>query len=385
VDVTPAEFDPADDPPRRIALVITRSDAVGGAQLHVQLLARALLDAGHHAHVFVGGDGPWCSMLEADGVPFTSLEHLVRAIRPWTDARGLVELRDALRTFAPDLVSAHATKAGWLARAAARALDVPAVFTVHGQPLSPGRLAPARRLVCVAEQVSAWGTGALIFVSDYDRRVAVEHGIGLPHQHVIVPNALPDVPLTLRADTHAEEPHILMVARLERPKDPLLALDALAELKALPWRFTLVGDGPLRPRVEARLEDHGFRSRVTLAGAVDDVPQRLADSQVFLLASRREGLPISVLEAMRAGLPVVTTDAGGVREAVVHGTTGFVTPRDDRAAMAEALHALVSDASLRRTMGQAGRARYEHEFAFPRHLRRLWAVYRRVMQEGRPT
>lgn len=382
LNLAPLELDPATDAPRRVALVITRSDAVGGAQLHVQLLAKALLGAGHEAHVFVGEDGPWCRMLEAEGIPFTSLRYLRRAIRPGIDTLGLLEMTRVLRAFAPDLVSAHATKAGWLGRVAARGLGIPSVFTVHGWPLSPGRLAPARHVIRLAEQACAWGSGAMIFVSGYDRRVAQEHGIGLPHQRVVVHNALPDVPAALRCKPTDAQPQVLMVARLERPKDPLLAIDALAQLREHPWHFTLVGDGPLREPVEARVSEQGLLDRVTLAGTASDVPERLASSHVFLLASRREGLPLSVLEAMRAGLPVVSTDAGGVREAVADGETGFVVPRDDVASLADSLRALIVDPSLRARMGAAGRARYESDFSFPVHLRRIWAIYRRAMQEG---
>lgn len=382
MDPAQLEFDPASDAPRRIAMVITRSDAVGGAQLHVQLLAQALLTAGHVPHVFVGGDGPWCRWLDKAGVPYTSLKFMRNAIRPWIDGPALAELTQVLRSFEPDLVSTHSTKAGWLGRAAARHLGVPSVHTAHGQLFSQARLTPARRLVRLAERVSMHRCSSIIFVSEYDRRVARHHEVGLPHQHVVVHNALPDSPL--RADPSRIEPRILMVARLARPKDPLLALDAFAQLREHRWHFTLVGDGPMRPDVEARLAEHGLQDRVTLAGTVEDVPERLAASQVFLLASRREGFPVSVLEAMRAGLPVVSTDAGGVSEAVVDGETGFVTPRDDSKALADALRTLITDARLRGTMGAAGRARYETEFAYPRHLRRIWSVYRRATQEGPP-
>jgi glycosyltransferase involved in cell wall biosynthesis len=380
VDPTPPEYDPAEDVPRRVAFVITRSDEVGGAQQHVQLLARALLDAGHVAHVFVGGDGAWCRRLDEAQVPYTSLPSLRNAVRPWVDGPAYVEIRRALRAFRPDLVSTHSTKAGWLGRAAARQLGLALVHTAHGQLYSLGTMTPARRAVWLAEKVFASGCGAIIYVSHYDRRVALRRGIGMPHQHAVVHNALPD--LELRAEPSEAPPRVLMVARLARPKDPVLALDALAQLREHPWHFTLVGDGPMRPEVEARLASLQLQDRVTLAGTVDDVPERLAASQVFLLASRREGFPVSVLEAMRAGLPVVSTDAGGVSEAVADGLTGFVTPRDDAAALADALRALVTNAELRARMGAAGRARYEAEFSFPKHLRRIWGVYRRAIEES---
>ncbi len=332
--------------------------------------------------MFVGGEGPFTRQLADAGVPFSPLRGLVRPIAPLTDLRGLAELRDQLRRFAPDLLSSHSTKAGWLGRAVGRNLGVPTVFTAHGWPLSPGPLAPARRVVQLAEQAAASVSQALILVSDYDRRVAVEHRIGLPHQHAVVHNALPDVGPQRRATASSEPPRVVMVARLERPKDPRLAIEALASLRELPWTFELIGDGPLRPELEARIQAHELGARVHLLGVRDDVPARLAQAHVFLLASRREGLPLSVLEAMRAGLPVVSTDAGGVCEAVQHETTGFVTPRDDVAALSQALRRLLQSPSLRTEMGAAGRERFEAEFSFPLHLRRIWAVYARAIEEG---
>lgn len=367
---------------RRIAFIITRSDAPGGAQFQVLRLAAALRDEGHEVRVFVGGRGPFVQLLEQAQVEYASLEHLVRPIAPLTDLRGLLELRRAMIEFKPDLLSAHSTKAGWLGRAVGQWLGVPTVFTVHGQPLSPGPLAPARRVLRRIDQVAATMCHSLIFVSDYDLRVAREHGVGLPHQRCVVHNGVPDVPPELRADPSRSPPTVGMVARLDRPKDPMLALEAFASLRDLPWRFVLIGDGPLRADVEARAAQDDLRGRVELTGAVDDVPRRLADLQVFLLASRREGLPISVLEAMRAGLPVVTTDAGGVSEAVLNGTTGFVTPRDDAPALASALRALISSAQVRAKVGAASRARYESAFAFPNHVRETWGVYRRAMDEA---
>ena len=256
------------------------------------------------------------------------------------------------------------------------------MFTVHGQPLSPGRLAPSRQILRRVDQVASTLCHTMIFVSHYDRSVAVEHGIGLPHQHAVVHNAVPDVPASLRADVTRTPPRLVMVARLDRPKLPVLAVRALSAMREVPWTFELVGDGPLRADVEQAVAAEGLRNRVVLLGARDDVPERLASAQAFVLASNREGLPVSVLEAMRAGLPVVATDAGGTRETVLEGDTGFVVPRKDQAALTDALQRVLSDASLRRSMGAAGRAHYEAEFSFDVHLRRVWAVYARAIRES---
>jgi len=110
--------------------------------------------------------------------------------------------------------------------------------------------------------------------------------------------------------------------------------------------------------------------------------QRLAASQVFILASRWEGLPISIIEAMRAGLPVVATDIGGVSELVVDGQTGYLVPRGDSETLARRLSLLCKDASLRKRMGQAGRRRYESSFTFDRMYRETLEVYEEVLSNS---
>src|SRR5690606_10023317 len=127
---------------------------------------------------------------------------------------------------------------------------------------------------------------------------------------------------------------------LEPPKDPLTAIAALARLRELDWRCEFIGDGPLRPEVEAALRGSGIEDRVELLGARDDVPERLAAAQLFLLSSRREGFPVSVLEAMRAGLPVVASDVGGIGEALTPGCGSLVEP-GSAAVLADALAPLI--------------------------------------------
>lgn len=373
--VTVELSDPTSGPRRRIAFVITRSDAVGGAQVHVLELAAALREAGHVVKVFLGGAGPFLDRLRAASIPFDVLPNMVRRIDPRRDLPALLELVVRLRAFRPDLVTTHSSKAGWLGRAAARWLGVPAVFTAHGWLVSSGRLAPLRRAVVAAERVASMLVEYIIVVSDSDRRLAVEHAMAPPRKLHVVHNALPDVPASLRADPKREPARIVMVARLAPPKDPFSLLKALAQLQDLPWTLELIGDGPQRPQLEAAVREHGLTERVELLGTRTDVPERLAGAQIFVLCSRREGFPISVLEAMRAGLPVVSTDVGGIAEAVQSGVTGTLVPRNDADALRRAVRDLLVDPSLRARWGAAGRRRYETLFTFERHVQRTWAVY----------
>ena len=110
-----------------------------------------------------------------------------------------------------------------------------------------------------------------------------------------------------------------------------------------------------------------------------DVDRLLAEAQIFVLVSNWEGLPLVVLEAMRAGLPVVASDVGGVGEAVVDGETGFLVPRGDGSLLKDRLRRLLADPGLRVQMGLAARKRYEEHFTVERMTEAVWGVYRRVL------
>ncbi|MFO7563240.1 MAG: glycosyltransferase [Enhygromyxa sp.] len=375
------ERDPHADPPRRIAFVVTRSDAVGGVQIYLLELARVLQEAGHFVRVFVGGEGPYVAQLQDAKIPVTPIPAMIRAIDPRAEIRATAQLLAALRRFEPELISAHSSKAGILSRALGLGLRVPVVFTAHGWPFPPGPLSAGQRLLRLIEAGTAPLVRRLITVSEYDRRIALEHRLFAAEQIAVVHNALPDVAASLRAEPERTPPRIIMVARLELPKDPFTAVAALARLRELDWRCELIGDGPLRPELEAALRREGLHERVELLGARDDVPTRLAGAQLFLLSTRREGFPLSVLEAMRAGLPVVASDVGGIGEALTPECGALVEP-GSAPALADALAPLLDDPQLRRRSGAAARARFLAEFGYELHVRRTWAVYAEALERG---
>ena len=369
--------------PMRIAYVITRSDTIGGAHVHVRDLALCLLTRGQQVTVLVGGEGPFTQELTALGIPYRNLHYLVRPIRPGRDMRGLVELRRQLSALQPDLVSTHSSKAGWLGRLAAKSLGVPVVFTAHGWAFTEGVPEVERRLYALAERLASPFADCIITVSEYDRKLALRHRITSKDKLVTVHNGVPDVAVSLRARTERQPPRLVMVARFEPQKDHLTLLRAMAGLKDLPWELEFIGDGPLLEATRAEATRLGLGKRVRFLGARKDVPERLAEAQIFALISNWEGLPLTVLEAMRAGLPVVASNVGGVAEAVADGDTGFLVPRRNSGVLADRLCKLITDPALRRRLGVQGRIRYERDFTFDRMVDRTFAVYQEVLRAKR--
>ncbi|NLX97038.1 MAG: glycosyltransferase family 4 protein [Rhodopirellula sp.] len=364
----------------RIAFIITRTDVVGGAQIHVRDLSTALRAAGHDAVVVGGADGPLADQLRERGVPFYSLRHLTRPVGPLEDARCILELRRTLRKIQPDIISTHSTKAGFIGRIAGKTLGIPTLFTAHGWGFTEGRPPLQSLAFWAVERATAAWAARIITVCESDRLAAARTHLATRNHLVTIHNAMPDVGETLRANPEPSPPRLVMVARLSTWKDQPTLLSALAELKDLDWRLDLVGDGPLRGEVEALVDTLGLASKVGFLGLRLDVPELLAEAQIFVLISKWEGFPRSILEAMRAGLPVVASDVGGVRESVIDGETGFVIRRGDTARLQDCLGKLITNSDLRVRMGKAGRALYENQFTFDRLVKRNTELYDLVLE-----
>lgn len=366
----------------RIVFLISRADDIGGAQIHVRDLSTALRAQGHDALVLAGGEGALADQLRERGVPFHRLQNLHRSVGPLQAGRAVLEIRHLLRDLRPDLVSTHSTTAGLLGRIAARTLGIPVLFTAHGWGFTEGRPWRLRIPFWLVEWAAAPLAARIITVCESDLRAATRTRLTRRARLLAIPNAMPDLGESLWAMPGRSPPRVVMVARLSWWKDHATLLHALAQLVDLEWELELVGDGPLRGEMEALATSLGIASRVRFAGFCSDVPARLANAQLFVLATKWEGFPRSILEAMRAGLPVISSDVGGVRESVRDGETGFVVPSGDVAALRDRLSVLLASPEQRVRMGKAGRAWYEERFSLERLVAETTAVYTSVLADA---
>lgn len=348
---------------KRLLIAITLAET-GGAQSYVAQLLPALAER-YDVVVAAHGPGPLEAAAERAGARFVPLRYVRRRIG-LRDLAGLVELVRLFRRERPDLVHLNSSKVGALGRVAAWIARVPVrVFTVHGWSFAPhdGASETAYRLLERALAPLAW----TICVSSGDRAKAP----WLNGRVVVIPNAV-DVPSMPQAAHDGSPPTIVTVGRLVLPKDFWTLGEAFRLLEPGSFRALVVGDGPQEKYVKGI-------DGVELLGERDDVPELLAHADVFVLSSLSEGMPISVLEAMAAGLPVVATAVGGVPEVVVDGETGLLVPVDDAQALAAALARLLADRALRLQMGAAGRRRAELRFDLPRFRRNHLDLYQRLL------
>jgi glycosyltransferase involved in cell wall biosynthesis len=372
---------PDASPRPRVLLVITLAE-VGGAQAYVASLLPALklnFDVAVAAH----GEGPVREAAARCGVRFIPLRHVRRRINPLRDLAGLVELVLLVRRERPLILHASSSKAGVLGRLAAFLARVPIrIFTVHGWAFS-AYSGLASFLYRVADRAVCSLTTVTICVSENERAAGVAAGTCRAGRTVVIRNAV-DVATSPRARHEAATPRLIAVGRLKPPKDCLTLVRALAALPPGSFEALIVGEGPDREVLEAETRRLGLAERVRLTGERRDVPELLATSDVFVLSSASEGLPVSVLEAMAAELPVVASAVGGMAELVVDGETGLLVPPGTPAELAAALGRLIADRNLRRRLGAGGRARAEALFDLRAFRSAHVELYRRELARLQP-
>jgi glycosyltransferase involved in cell wall biosynthesis len=357
-------------------MLITLSE-LGGAQTAVALLFPGLVGQ-FEVTVAAQGSGPLRVAAETAGIRYLELRHVRRQIHPWRDALALVELVRLCRQVRPDVVHSHSSKMGVLGRLAAWVARVPVrLLTVHGWSFAAYDGLAGRFFLWIERLVRPLTTTVVCVAEETRKQGLAAHACD-PRRTVVIPNAV-DVQSFCPTSGGSRPAQIVGVGRFAYPKDFTTLLAALARVRA-PCHAVLAGDGPALPAVAAAVQAGGLSERVELLGARADIPELLARSDVFVLSSRSEGFPVSILEAMAAGLPVVATDVGGVAEAVEDGETGFLVPAADSEALARALERLVSDADLRRRLGAAGRARALRLFDVPRHRAAYIELYCRELQ-----
>lgn len=362
----------------KIVQVLTRGDVVGGAQSHVYDLCGALRRAGHEVTVITGPPGIFNQRLAECTIPQESIPWLVRPVDPRRDLLALIALVRAFRRLKPDLVCAHTAKAGWLARIAARMLGIPSTFTPHGWSIIDRGTLQVKSFYLWAERLAAAFGTRIINVCHYERDLAANFRVAAPEALDVVHNGVADLPLARTAQVSANPPRLVMIARYEPQKDHVTLLHALAGLQDLPWRLSLVGEGALEPVVRNIIQLLNLEDRVELLPGDSPIDDVLLASQIFVLSTKFEAFPISILEAMRAALPVVATNVGGIAEAVTEDETGLLVPPGDVDAMREALRRLIVAPALRERLGANGRLRFLSSFTSESMAAQTIRVYQRA-------
>ena len=368
---------------KRILHIITRSDW-GGAPQIVKFLAE---DTEAEVAVACGPGGRLIEELRAEAVPVFVQSWLQSPLHPITDVRALFDLLRLLQDKSFDLIHCHSTKAGLLGRIAAAATGTPAVFTVHGWGFYNSEYDWATPVIARGERFLARVTEEIVCVSQNDLKQGRRRGIIQKTTSTVIHNGVR--PLSFSDDRLRLEdicpidptvPVIGAIARLAPQKNPLAILRTakLLQDRGRTVQTVIIGSGPLAEDCEQYVAEHNLED-VHLLGFREDALELLADFAAFLLPSQFEGLPLTVLESLHAGVPLVAYDVGGVAEAIQHGETGFVVSAGDHEAFVEHVERLLADDVQRSEMGDRARVVAREKFSAGRMVSDYNRVYNRVL------
>ncbi|HEX6702183.1 MAG TPA: glycosyltransferase family 4 protein [Gaiellaceae bacterium] len=361
---------PATPARTRLICFYTDSTLVGGAETSLGHLV-AELDPGLDV-IVLGVDSRVVERV-ASRRPGTATEVLPPA-ETKRDAAAFVAHLRALRRLRPDVFHANLTSPGSCRYALLAALLVPGVRAVAVEQL-PYPI--AGRLQLALKRWTSKRLAAHVAVGEGAAR-EIEAFVGLRHGSVrSIPNGVPDVPLEPLPRPFAG-PTVGSLGRLDRQKGFDVLLRALEELPEA--SLVLVGDGPERAALEAQASGTGLTGRVLFASWADEPRRHLTTFDVFVLPSRFEGFPLSVVEAMLAGLPVVATAVGSVSESVREEETGLLVPPEDPHALSSALDRTLKAPELRAELGRRGRELALERFTAAAMARSFEALYEEILR-----
>ena len=360
---------------------------------------RRFAEAGFEV-VGVSAPGLHTAALEADGIRHAPVPSLTRSWTPATDTRALAALRAVFRRERPEIVHTHNPKSGVLGRVAAKAARVPVIVnTVHGLYDHEGLSRARRAVVARAERAAMRLSSHELFQSQEDLDRALHDGMVPAARASWLGNGV-DLSrfdpagvdagslARFRAAWHGS-PVIGAVGRLVAEKGYPELFEAWRRVRGAHPDALLVVVGPDEPDKEDALESHVIRRARDDGvifhgeGAAAEMPSLYAAFDLFVLASHREGMPRSAIEASAMRLPVVATDIRGCREVVDDGKTGRLVPVRDPASLAAAIVALLADRPAADAMGAAGRERALERFDESAVVERTLQIYRRLLRHHR--
>jgi len=362
----------------KVLQVITKGEA-GGAQTHLLELCRAL-DEQVSFTVVIGGpaeDSALAQRLTKLGIKPHYQPQIANSVSPWRIFLAVRAFTKLLRQQRPELIHAHSGMAGAVARIAGLLTRTPVVYTVHGFGFKPQVPRPQRLAAHLVEWLLAPFTNHMICVSEHERALAMRLPLA-KHRISVVHNALHDLPHQAAPGT--EPMRVIMVARCAPPKRQDLLLSALSHISIRLGReipTTLVGGGPQLTTLQTQAALLGLK-QVTFTGDIGNVPELLAQHQLFVLVSDHEGLPISIIEALRCGLPIVGSDLPGICELIEGDAQGRII-QNDVEFLAQALIDLAAQPETRARMGLAARRRFEREHMLEEMARANFMVYAQIL------
>ncbi len=362
----------------KILYIITQADG-GGAQTYVLSLAKYFQGA-----IAAGteNDRLFKDALRAELVAYP-LSHLKRNINIWNEFSAVWEIRELIKTLRPDIIHLNSSKAGILGSFANIGLGTKVVFTAHGFIFNEPRPWPIKAFFLALEKIASCYRDHIICVSEADRKAALDFSVidgnkmSVIYNGITLINFYPASEAKLKLNLNPKKLIIGAVANFYKTKGLDILIQAVSLLPANiqeQCQFIIMGAGPEKDALQTL--NHQLNTNIFFAGDINEAAQFILAFDIFVLPSRKEGFPYAILEALQAGLPIVATDVGGVKEAL--GDAGVLVPPEDPAKLSQEITALVNNAELRKTLSQKSLIQSQN-FTLEKMLKETNNIYQKLL------
>jgi glycosyltransferase involved in cell wall biosynthesis/ribosomal protein S18 acetylase RimI-like enzyme len=374
-------------------LHIVGDSRYGGVARIILGLAREAKAAGWQLDV-LATDPAVQAALKRHSIGVVDLDVIRRSIRPLRDLSGVLRLSRFLKNAGYGIVHTHTSKGGFVGRLAARLAGVPiVVHTMHGFAIHELSPAWARVVYTALERLASRWCHRIISVSQFHKDWALDLRMCPSWQIQAIPNGITPDPasgcldrLELRRKLGAEEGDLLLLTPTRLAWDK--GLQHLVEAATLlprgnpGYRLVIAGDGPARARLEQLAQSRGVADRVVFLGFREDVADLLEAADVVVLPTLREGLSMSLLEAMAAGKPTITTSIGSNREVADQAEMAILVPPADPAALADAIQHAARDPKGMAVLAANARSLFEARYTEERMLNSYQQLYLGLLEDS---
>lgn len=362
----------------KIMYCITRSNW-GGAQAHVFELIKDQINRGNEVSLVIGEKGDLFNRVaELEQVQLIYFPYLQRSLNLRLDVQAIFKLHRLIKKISPDILHLHSSKAGAIGRLAARGLFCKVIFTVHGWAFTEG-VSKARSFVYRdIEKILANYTDKIICVSQYDLNLAVKMKVVNLKKAIVILNGAEETSY-VESNSSNNKMTLTMVARFDTQKNQELLIKSVESIKSNPFIIQFVGEGPTKKNCEQLVHQLDLSNNFKFLGFRKDVQKILDGSDAFILITNYEGLPISIIEALREGLPVIASDVGGINEMVREDYNGFLVNNGKGSIdINNAILTMIKDKEKRKYFGNNSRYIFEQKFTLKKELDAVNTVYKTI-------
>lgn len=358
----------------KVAIIITRS-SIGGAQKYVLSMIQSLNSKVDFV-VFTGSKGYLVDKLNKLGVQ----TKVIPSIDSGNFVKATLQVRKALQQCEPDIVNTHSSLASLSGRLAAYWLKIPSIYSVHGWFFAQNASWIRRTIGPIWEALFAPLTFHWITETAFDQTIGLrKRSIRRAELSTVIPNGVYKTSKQRQLELSKSATNLVFVGRISYQKDPSLALETFEALSEK-YTLTIYCDGFDSKTLNEQLAKMSSRNRISIITDESDTASLLSNFDLMLVTSRYEGMPLSIIEAMSAGLPIVATDVCGLKELVIDKQNGMLARNRNSLELAQKVATISESPKLYKSMSEASIALFEQKHTLDQMSRALLSVFEQVVK-----